>query len=153
VQLLWRDLRLALIGIGVAGDQGQALGAGVEVEALEHGPDAVLRDSDPAPFLPGEFGGDAPGPESWVPQGEGEHPVLEVGADLVGHPWLAPLPDPQPVKAVALQLRLPGVVGGSGHPHRPAGLRDVAELLGQGEQAQPESEQHVILSHRILLAP
>ena len=111
----------------------------------------MLGDPDPAPLGPGQLGGDAPRAKARVTEGEGEDAVLEVRADLVGHPRPAPLADPQPVEAVALELRLPGVVGGSGHPHRPAGLRDVAELLGQGEQAQPESEQHVILSHRVLL--
>jgi hypothetical protein len=86
-----------------------------------------------------------------VAEGEGEDPVLEVGADLVGHPRPSALAHPQAVEAVALELGLPGVVGRAGDSHRPAGLRDVAELLGQGEQAQPESEQHVILGHRVLL--
>ena len=78
--------------------------------------------------------------------------MLEVGADLVRHPRPAALADPQPVEAVALELRLPAVVGGAVDPHLPAGLADVAELLGQGEQPQAESEQHVILCHCALLS-
>ena len=36
--------------------------------------------------------------------------------------------------------------------HCPASGGDVAELLGQGEQAQAESDEHVMLCHRALLS-
>jgi hypothetical protein len=40
---LWRrQLGLTLVGLGVPCDQGEALGAPVQVEAAEHPPDAVL---------------------------------------------------------------------------------------------------------------
>ena len=40
---LWRGrLGLALVGVAVAGDQRQALGAGVEADAAEDAPDTVL---------------------------------------------------------------------------------------------------------------
>lgn len=70
MQLLRRELGAALVGVGVAGDQRQALGSGVEVEALEHAPDAVLGDPDPTPLLPREFGGDPPGAKAGVPEGK-----------------------------------------------------------------------------------
>jgi hypothetical protein len=37
------------------------------------------------------------------------------------------------------------------HTHRPAGGRHLAQLLGQGEQTQAESDQHVMLRHTALL--
>src|SRR3712207_8982710 len=37
------------------------------------------------------------------------------------------------------------------HAHRPAGGRHVAQLVGQREQAKTESDEHVMLSHRLLL--
>src|SRR5215207_9106795 len=133
-----REIGLSLIRLRVAGDERQALGTGVQVEAPQDPPDAVLR-------------GDPPRPEPRPGQGEGDDPLLEMGADLVGHPRAAALPDPQSLHAPAVDLALPAVVGRALDPHRPAGGRDVAELLRQGEAAQAESEQHVILSHRVLL--
>src|SRR2546425_4771105 len=41
-----------LIGRRVAGDEPQALGAGVQPVAAEHLPDAVGRDNDPSPLGP-----------------------------------------------------------------------------------------------------
>jgi len=57
------------------------------------------------------------------------------------------LADPQRLKAEALELALQPVVGLAADAHLPAGLRDVAELLGEREQAQPIAEQHVIIRH------
>jgi hypothetical protein len=78
---------------------------------------------------------------------EGRDPLLEVGIDLVGLPWPPSLPQPPRLETEALELALPAVVARAVHPHHPAGLRDVAELLGQREHPQAESEQHVILRH------
>ena len=135
----------------MAGDQGEALGAGVQVEAPQHRPDAVLGDPDPAPLRPGELGRDPPRPEAGVAEREGDDPELEVRADLVRHPRPPALADPQAVEAVASSFGFQRVVGGATHPHLPAGLRDVAELLGQGEEPQAVAEQHVIMGHLVLL--
>jgi hypothetical protein len=100
---------LALVGVGVAGDQRVALRAGVEVEPLQHLPDAVLGDSDPAPLLAPKLGRDPSRAEARVAEREGEDPVLEVRADLVRHPRATALSDPEAVEAVALELLLPDV--------------------------------------------
>jgi len=47
---LWAGVSGRLVGSGVAGDQPQALGAGVEAVAAEHLPDAVGRDDNSAPL-------------------------------------------------------------------------------------------------------
>ena len=49
--LLGTGVARRLVGRGVAGDQPQPLGAGVQPVAAEHLPDAVGRDHDPAPLL------------------------------------------------------------------------------------------------------
>jgi hypothetical protein len=78
---------------------------------------------------------------------ERHDPLLKVRADLVRHPRPPPLPDPERLQPPALDPTLEPVVGRAIDPHRPAGRRDVAELLGQREQAQAKSEQHVMLCH------
>jgi hypothetical protein len=53
---MWRsgggESGLSLVGIGVAGDERQALGAGVEADPAQDPPHPVLGDPDPAPLLP-----------------------------------------------------------------------------------------------------
>src|SRR5262245_8615255 len=149
MQLLRRFGRRSLVGVGVAGDERQALLAGREAKAPKHEPDPVLGDPDPAPLGPGELAGDPPRPEPGVAEREGEDPVLEVGPRLVWHPRRPTLANPQAVEAIALELRLPGVIGRARHAHLTAGLGDVAELLGQREQPQAVAEQHVIMRHRM----
>jgi hypothetical protein len=78
-------------------------------------------------------------------------PLLQVRTDLVRHPRPPALAHIERLEPPAVDAALEPVVGRAVHPHRPAGGRDVAELLGQREQAQPKSDQHVMLSHRALL--
>jgi hypothetical protein len=87
-----------------------------------------------------------------VAQAEAHDPLLEVGADLVRHPRAPALADPQGLEPVAVEPALEAVVARAVHPHRPAGGRDVAELVGQGEQPQAESDEQVILCHATLLS-
>ena len=50
---LWRrDRGPKVVGLGVAGDERQALLLRVQVEAAKDAPDAMLGDPDPAPLLP-----------------------------------------------------------------------------------------------------
>ena len=75
---------LALVGVAMAGDQRQSLGPGVEPDGDQHPPDPVFGDADPARLVPSQLGADPPGPESGVAEREGDDPLLEVRADLVG---------------------------------------------------------------------
>jgi hypothetical protein len=70
---------------------------------------------------------------------EGHDPLLQVGADLVGHPRPPALAHVERLEPPAVDLPLEPVVGRAVDAHRPAGGGHVAELLGQGEQAQAES--------------
>src|SRR5215207_6917549 len=97
-----RDLGASFVGIAVPGDQRQALVAGVQPDPAQDAPDAVLADPDAAPLLPGQLRADAPRAVAGVPEGEGDDPLLEVRADLVGHPRAATLPDVQRLKAPAI---------------------------------------------------
>src|SRR5215211_8373285 len=107
-------LGLALVGVGVTGDQGEALRARRQVKAPQHPPDAVLGDLDPAPLLSPQLGRDPPRPEAGVTEAEGEDPELQMGPDLVRHPRPPALADPQAVEPIALELSLPDVVGRAG---------------------------------------
>src|SRR5438128_6475512 len=104
----------------MASDERQALAPGVQPDAAEHAPDAVLRDPNPTPLLPGQFGTDAPGTESRMGEAEGHDPLLQVGADLVRHPRTPALSHPQRLKAPAVDLALVAVVGRVVDPHRAA---------------------------------
>jgi len=84
-----------------------------------------------------------------VSEGKGDDALLEVGAELVGHPRSPALAHLQGFQAPAVDLALPAIVGRAIDPHRPAGGRDVAQLLGEGEQPQAESDEHVMLCHRL----
>jgi hypothetical protein len=130
----WRRGR-ALVGVAVPGDQGQALGAGVEPKADEDAPNAVLTDPQAAPFLSGEFGADASGSEAGVRQGEGDDPLFDVRPDLVGYPRAPALTNVERLKAPAVDLALEAVIRRPVHTHQPARLADVPEFLGQREQS------------------
>src|SRR5438309_12026628 len=93
---------LSLVGVGMAGDRRQALGARVQAIAAEHPPDPLLGDPQPAPLLARQLGGDPPGAEARVPERERDHALLEVRPDLVGHPRAPALPDPQRLKPTAV---------------------------------------------------
>src|SRR6187200_889616 len=72
-------------------------------------------------------------------------------ADLIGHPRAPALSDVQRLKTPTVDLGLEAVISGAVHPHRPARRRNIPELIGQREQPQAKSEQHVMLCHRLLL--
>ena len=136
-----------LVGRGVAGDQREPLGAGVEAVAAEHLPDAVWRDDDRPPLLAPELGRDALGPEARMSDREADDPFLDHLRQLVGHLRPAPLPRPEHLKPVAIDLALPRVVGRAVNTEAPARLRN-AGAGGLGEQLQAIAEQHVILGHQ-----
>ena len=79
-------------------------------------------------------------------QGEGQHALLDVRADLVGHAWAAALADSERLKAPAVDLLLPAVIGRVVHAHRPA-RRANPDLRCQREQPQAIAEQDVIIRH------
>jgi hypothetical protein len=138
-----------LVGVGVTGDERQALCLGVQVEALQDAPDAVLGDPDPAPFGAAKLGGDPPRPEPRPGEGEGDDPLLEVGADLVRHPRSAALAHVQRLQSPAVDLLSQPVVGRVVDAHRPAG-RAHPDLIGQREQPPAIAGQHVIMRHLVL---
>ena len=68
---------------------------------------------------------------------------------LVGHPRPPALAHVQGLKPSAVHALLQPVVGRAVHPHRPARRRHVAQLVGQREQAKTQSDEHVMLRHRL----
>ena len=150
---MWRSgggTRAALVGIAVAGDQREALVAGVQPNAAQHPPDAVLRDPQAAPLLPGQLGANPPGPEARVPERERDDPLLQVRADLVGHPRPPALADVSASRPQRSTRCFQAVIGRRPRPSRDTPPRR-AQLLGQREQPQAKSEEHVILCHRLAL--
>ena len=95
---------------GVARHQRQAADPAVEAVAAQDPPHAVGADDDAAPALLGERGADPPRPEARVAQGEGEDPLLDELARLVGHPRWPPLPRPEHLEAASAA---PGPASGS----------------------------------------
>jgi hypothetical protein len=75
--LLWAWVPGWLVRSGVAGDQPQALGTGVEAMAGKHLPNAVGRDDDPAPLGAVQLPRDSLGAEAGMPQREGDDPLLD----------------------------------------------------------------------------
>jgi chorismate-pyruvate lyase len=86
-----------------------------------------------------------------VPEREGDDPALQMRADLIGHPWAPTLAHVQRLQAPAIDALLQAVIGRPIHAHRATRRRDVAQLLGQREQAQAKSDEHVMLCHRLPL--
>jgi len=83
-----------------------------------------------------------------VRERERHDPLLDVRADLVGHPRPAALADVQGLKTPAIDLALEAVVRRAVDRHQPARLADVAQLLGQREQPQAVAAEHVMLCHQ-----
>jgi hypothetical protein len=119
----------------VAGHQPIALGAGAEAVAAQHPPHPIGRQHDPAPGGPGQLGGDPGRPEPGMSKGEGDHPLLHQGAGGIGHPRHPSFPGPQDLRAVAVQLVLPAVVGGGVDAHGAAGGPHIAEVGGDREDS------------------
>src|SRR6185312_17272748 len=78
---------------------------------------------------------------------EGDDPLLDHLRQRVGHLRPPTLPWTQHLKAVTVDLALPGVVGGAMHPERPARRRDIGSRSLR-EQLLAVAEQHVILRHQ-----
>lgn len=143
--------RRALVAGGVARDEAEAAGAGVEAVAAKDAPDTVRRDRHRAPLLARELGADPLGAEAGVGEREGEDPLLEVGAELVRHPRSSALPDPQRLQAPAVDPALPAVEGGVVDAHCAAGGAD-ADFAREREQARSKAEENVIMGHAALLS-
>src|SRR5207245_8618646 len=73
-------------------------------------------------------------------------PLLDEHRQLVGHLRPPPLPRPQHLQPVPVDLRLPGVVGRAMHAEGAAGMADRG-AAGEIEQLQPVAEEHVIMRH------
>jgi hypothetical protein len=82
-----------------------------------------------------------------VTQREGDDPLLQMRADLVGHPRAPTLTDVERLEPPAVDALFEAVVGRAVHAHRPTRRRHVAQLVGQREQTKTESDEHVMLSH------
>jgi len=100
---------------------------------FQHPPDPVRGDLQAAPLLPRQLGADPLGTEPRLAEREGDDPLLQMRAELVGHPRPAPLPRPQRLKTPTLDLLGPAVVGRMMHPHRTAG-RTHTDLPSEREQ-------------------
>src|SRR5579872_2227729 len=131
----WRGW-CTLVGVAVACDQGEAFAARVQPHAPQHPPHAVLGDPNTAPLLPAQLSANPAGPEPGVGQAERHDPLLQVRPDFIGLPWPAALTNPQRLDPPTIGLVLEPVVGLAAHPHPPASLRNVPELLGEREQTQ-----------------
>jgi hypothetical protein len=144
---LWLWIAGRLIGSRVAGDQPQALGASVQPVAAEDLPHAVRGDDDPAPLLPGQLRGHTPWPEARVSDRERDDPLLDHLRQRIGHLRAPTLSETQHLKAVAVDLALPGVIGAAVHPEGPACRRDIRSR-SLGKKLLAVAEQHVILGHQ-----
>ncbi len=131
----------------VAGDEAQPGDPSRQAVPAEDPPHAVRADRDPAPPLLGQRGADPPRPKPGVAEGEGEHPLLDDLTGLVGHPRRPTLAGPEHLEARAQDRAPPAVVGRRVNAEDAARRADVAELGGQAEQPQPESEEDVIIDH------
>jgi hypothetical protein len=114
--------------------------------AAQHLPDSVGRDGQPAPLRASELCGDAPGPHPRMSEREPNDALLDERRELVGHHRSPPLARTQHLKAVAIDLGLPTVIGRSMHPERPTGVRN-RRAVRQIKQRQAIAEKHVILRH------
>jgi hypothetical protein len=81
-----------------------------------------------------------------VTRGEGHDPLLDDQRDLVGHLRPAAFARPEHLQALAIDLRLPAVVGRAMYPERPARMTN-RRARREIEQLQAIAEQHVILRH------
>jgi hypothetical protein len=150
MQLFWLLAWPSLVGVAVARDQRQALATSVEPDPDQHPPDAVLRDANPTPLFPGRLGRDPPRTEAGMAERKGDHPLLQVRADLVRHPRPRALPDPQ-------RLQPPSDRPSASSGNRSSGAPPSADTPGaprsprQREQPQAVAEQHVIMRHAPLL--
>ena len=114
-------------------------------------PDAVGRDAQTSPALASELRRDPARTEAGMREREGEDALLEVRAELVGHPRPASLSDSERFQAPAIDPPLPAVVGRVVHAHRSTGRSD-ADLACERKEAQAEAEEDVIMRHRAHLA-
>jgi hypothetical protein len=104
--------------------------------SAQHPPDPVGRQADAAPLGPAKFGCDASGSEAWVPEGKGDHPLLDEDRGGVGHLGGPTLPGSQHLEAEAQRMMSPPVVGRGVDSHHSACCLHIAEFAGQGEDAQ-----------------
>jgi hypothetical protein len=137
-----------LVGSGVAGDQPQALGPGVQAVAAQDLPDTIGRDHDATPLLARQLGGHPPRAQAGMRQREADDALLDHLGQLVGHLRTTTLTRAQHLQPVAVDLALPRVVGRAMHPEGPA-RRGHRRARGLGEQLQAIAEQHVILRHQL----
>src|SRR5580700_8559422 len=78
---------------------------------------------------------------------EGHDSLLDHLRQRVGHLRPPALPGPEHLKAMPVDLALPGVIGGAVHPERSARCRDVRPRCLR-EKLLAVAEQHVILGHQ-----
>jgi hypothetical protein len=119
----------------------------LEAVASEHPPDSVPGDGYATPALVLELKSDSVWPKARVSEGEGDHLLLDLVGDGVRHLGSPALSRAQDVRPVALQQLPPAVKAGGMDLHHSAGVSHTAELLGQRDYAQAESEQNVIIGH------
>src|SRR5712691_7423441 len=108
----------------------------------------MLRDLDAAPFVAGQLGADPPRAQTREAQRERDHLLLQMRANLVGHPRPPPLADVERLQAPAVDLVLPAVIGRVMDPHRPTRRTDT-NLLSEREQPPAIADQHVIIRHAL----
>jgi hypothetical protein len=143
---LWKRRSGRLVGRRIAGDECQPFRPRVEAVAAQHPPHAVGRHDDPAPLRARQLGGDPIRPNAGVTEAKRDDPLLDHRRELTGHPRPAPLPGPQHLQAVPVDLPLPPVVGRAVHPKAPTCMAHAC-ATGQIEQRQPVAVQNVMIRH------
>jgi hypothetical protein len=101
--------------------------------AAQHPPHPVGGEPDRTPARLGQLGGDPGRAEAGMPEGEGDHPLLDQHTGGIGHAGWSTFPWPEDLGAVAVQLPLPAVIGRGMNAHRSTGGPDIAELTRHGK--------------------
>jgi hypothetical protein len=98
--------------------------------AAQHPPHPVGGEPDRTPARLGQLGGDPGRAEAGMPEGEGDHPLLDQHAGGIRHPRWSAFSGSQDLRAVAVELSLPAVVGGGMDAHGPTRRPHIAQLCG-----------------------
>ena len=140
----WRRLRLRRGGI--ARHQREPQPAGAQAVTAEDVVDAARRDHQAAPHRLPQLGRDPPRAQAGVTQGEGDHPLLQLGRHLVGHPRPPSFPRAEHLQPLAQHLVAQPVVAGAVVAELAAGLA-YPHLAGSSEKLDPVAEEQVIIGH------
>ena len=131
---------------GIARHQREPQPAGAQAVTAEDVVDAARRDHQAAPHRLAQLGSDPPGAQAGVTQGEGDHPLLQPGRHLVGHPRAPSLAGAEHLQPLAQHLVAQPVIAGAVIAELPAGL-GYPDLSCSSEKLDPVAEEQVIIGH------